>query len=92
MVCDDADLFVEQRAITSNVLPTLIQKKKLYCAFVDYRKAVDPLKRTMLRTSIDNKILIVNQNLYKNAKCCVRGGSICSLHILELDRVKIYHP
>lgn len=67
-------------------------EKKLYYAFVDYRKAVDPLKRTMLRTSIDNKILIVNQNLYKNAKCCVRGGSICSLHILELDRVKIYHP
>lgn len=40
-----------------------VDSEKKYCAFVDYRKAVDPLKRTMLRTSIDNKILIVNQNL-----------------------------
>ena len=61
----------------------LFRRKKLYCAFIDYRKAFDSVDRTLLwqkllRTTIDGKILIVIQNLYKNAKSCVREGFNCS--------------
>jgi hypothetical protein len=57
--------------------------KKLYCAFIDYRKAFDSVDRILLwqkllRTSIDGNMLIVIQNMYKNAKSCVRDGSNCS--------------
>ena len=61
----------------------LFRKRELYCAFIDYRKAFDSVNRILLwqkllRTGIDGKILIVIQNLYKNAKSCVRNGSTCS--------------
>ena len=61
----------------------LLRRQKLYCAFVDYRKAFDSVNRVllwqkMLRNGIDGKLLTVLQNLYQNAKSCVRGGSNCS--------------
>ena len=57
--------------------------KKLYCAFIDYRKAFDSVDRILLwqkllRTSIDGNMLVIIQNMYKNAKSCVRDGSNCS--------------
>jgi hypothetical protein len=68
-----------------NVLLTCIclDGKKIYCAFIDYRKAFDSVDRILLcqkllRTSIDGNMLIVIQNMYKNAKYCVRDGSNCS--------------
>ena len=55
----------------------------MYCAVIDYRKAFDSVDRILLwqkllRTSIDGNMLIVIQNMYKNAKYCVRDGSNCS--------------
>ncbi|XP_063404680.1 uncharacterized protein LOC134688138 [Mytilus trossulus] len=58
----------------------LFRRKKLYCAFVDYRNAFDSVNRVLLwqkllRNGIDGKMLVIVQNLYKNAKSCVRSGS-----------------
>ena len=52
----------------------LFRRKKLYCAFIDYRKAFDSVDRILLwqkllRTSVDGNMLIVIQNMYKNALC-----------------------
>ncbi len=52
------------------------QKKKLFCAFVDYAKAFDSIWRTGLwlkltRCNISGKVLTVLQNLYKDIKSCV---------------------
>jgi hypothetical protein len=61
----------------------LFRRKKIYCAFIEYRKAFDSvvkilLWQKLLRTSIDGNLLIVIQNMYKNAKSCVRDCSNCS--------------
>ena len=50
---------------------------RVYCAFVDYSKAFDLIKRSslwlkLLDNNIDGKILKVIQNLYVNAKSCVK--------------------
>ena len=48
----------------------LFRRKKLYCAFVDFRKAFDSVNRILLwqkllRNGIDGELLIVFQNLCK---------------------------
>ena len=53
--------------------------KKLYIAFIDYRKAFDFIDRVslwdkMIATGINGKILQVIYNLYHNAKSCVRSN------------------
>ena len=63
------------------VLHSLIQlyqskKKKLYCAFIDYRKAFDLIERSalwvkLLNNGINGKVLKVIKNMYTNAKSCV---------------------
>lgn len=52
--------------------------KRLYCAFIDYKKAFDLVNRTMLWTKlisngINGKIFRVIHNLYASAKSCVQG-------------------
>jgi hypothetical protein len=52
-------------------------KQRLYCAFVDYKKAFDSIDRTALWTKLINhgiggKVLTVITNLYSDAKSCVR--------------------
>ena len=53
------------------------KKKRLYCCFVDYRKAFDTIDRTnlwrkLLANDINGRIFKVIHNLYKGAKTCVR--------------------
>lgn len=55
----------------------LSQKKRLYCCFIDYRKAFDVIDRALLWQrvighGIGGKVLIVLKNLYSGAKSCVR--------------------
>ena len=55
----------------------LKNKKRLYCAFVDYRKAFDMVDRCslwqkVLAMGINGKVLKVIQNMYANAKSCVQ--------------------
>ena len=52
------------------------QKKKLYCAFVDFAKAFDSVWRIglwkkMLQNSINGKLFQVIFNLYQNIKSCI---------------------
>ncbi len=54
----------------------LAQGRKLYCAFVDYRKAFDTVSRTILwrkilAQGISGKIFNVIKNLYESAKSCI---------------------
>ena len=53
-----------------------VKKKRLYCAFVDYKKAFDLVDRSslwskLLNNNISGKILSVIVNLYNSAKSCV---------------------
>ena len=48
------------------------QKKRLYCAFVDYRKAFDTVDRPslwskVLKYNITGKVMTVIRNMYKMA-------------------------
>jgi hypothetical protein len=58
----------------------LHNKKRLYCAFIDYRKAFDSIDRTALwqknlRCGVDGKIFRVIHNMYRYAKSCIRNGN-----------------
>ncbi len=55
----------------------LSKKKKLYCAFIDYRKAFDSVDRVslwkkLLSGGINGKLFNIVFNMYKQAKSCVR--------------------
>lgn len=63
-------------ALKSIVELYLAQGRKLYCAFVDYKKAFDTVSRTILwrklaAQGINGKIFNVIRNLYENAKSCI---------------------
>ena len=54
----------------------LNKRKRLYCAFVGYRKAFDTVNRILkwlklLSNNIDGNIFIVIFNLYNEAKSCI---------------------
>ena len=51
--------------------------KRVYCAFIDYRKAFDSINRpllwhTLLSYNINGKLLNVVKNMYDKAKSCVK--------------------
>ena len=53
------------------------KNSRVYCTFVDYRKAFDLVERSslwikMLKESVNGKILAIIRNLYMKAKSCVR--------------------
>ena len=57
----------------------LFRGKKLFCAFIDYRKAFDSVNRyhlwhKLLNHHIDGKMFKIIHNLYDNAKSCLRLG------------------
>lgn len=57
----------------------LREKKRVYCAFVDYRKAFDMINRSflwnkLLGSGVDGKVMKVIFNMYQNAKSSVRVG------------------
>jgi hypothetical protein len=57
----------------------LRRRKRLYCAFIDYRKAFDTINRVALwqklaSCMINGKVLKVIYNMYDKAKSCVRNG------------------
>ena len=59
------------------------KKKRLYCCFIDYKKAFDTIRRSalwskMIKNGINGKILRVIYNMYQSAKSCVKQQSIKS--------------
>jgi hypothetical protein len=57
--------------------------KRVYCAFVDYKKAFDLVDRSSLWSKlignhINGNIITVIYNMYKNAKSCVKKGNTLS--------------
>lgn len=58
-------------------------KKRVYCAFIDYKKAFDSVERSilwrkLLQYNINGKLLVVIKNMYDNAKSCIRKGNMVS--------------
>ena len=55
----------------------LSKKKKLYCAFVDFRKAFDSVQRSLLwekllSMNVYGKVLNVVRDMYEKTKLCVK--------------------
>lgn len=61
----------------------LFRGKKLYCAFIDYKKAFDSVNRQylwqkLLANNVDGKMFRIIHNLYASAKSCVKQGHMKS--------------
>ena len=61
--------------------------KRVYCAFVDYRKAFDSINRPLLwqkllSYGIKGKMLNVITNMYSKAKSCIQSGNLLSEYFL----------
>jgi len=61
----------------------LFRKKRIYCAFVDYKKAFDLVDRSslwskLIASGINGNIIKVIYNLYDNAKSCIKLGNTIS--------------
>ena len=57
----------------------LSKKKRIYCAFVDFKKAFDLVDRSslwakMISVGINGNVIRVVYNMYENAKSCVKKG------------------
>ena len=62
--------------------------KRVYCAFIDYRKAFDSINRPLLwqkllSYNINGKLFNVVKNMYDKAKSCVKS-KICILIIFHV--------
>eukprot|EP00105_Crassostrea_gigas_P042815 XP_019926963.1 PREDICTED: uncharacterized protein LOC109619995 [Crassostrea gigas] len=72
--CGTSDaIFALHTLITSSLASN---NKKLYCAFIDFKKAFDSVDRSKLwmklsKIGIQGKLLRVIKGLYKNVKACV---------------------
>ena len=69
--------------MSSLINQTLSKKKRLYCAFIDYRKAFDYVDRIslwskLLNSGISGKIFTVITNIYGDTKSCVRHNNLLS--------------
>jgi len=61
----------------------LSRSRKLYLAFVDFRKAFDSVNRRALWAIMDKygfrgKIVDILKSMYHNVTCCVRSGNVLS--------------
>ena len=57
----------------------LRNKKRVYCAFIDYKKAFDMVDRAslwakLISSEINGKVVKVICNMYNRAKSCIKNG------------------
>ena len=75
-------------------------KKKLYCAFVDLKRAFDSVYRNglwfkLIKNGVDGKILKIIRSMYSQAKSCVRHfGSLsdffkCDVGLLQGEIISL---
>ena len=77
--------------LLNNVIDLLVKKggQKLYCAFVDYKKAFDTVWRSalwhkMLKAGIQGKLHTLIVNMYSNVKSCVSiNGTLSDFFVSE---------
>ena len=73
---------IDHMFVLNSILEIYLHKKKrVYCAFVDYKKAFDLIDRTsiwmkVISSNINGKLFTVIYNMYSNAKSCAKlsGG------------------
>ena len=87
--------------VLNSIIDIYLQKReRVYCSFIDYKKAFDLVDRSSLWSKpispgINGKLMSVIFNLYHHAKSCVRVNgkmSTISLAMLALDKVKTFRP
>ena len=72
--------------------------KRVYCAFIDYRKAFDSIDRSflwqkLLAYNINGKFINVIQGIYNNAKSCLKKDNmisdyfICNIGVRQGDNL-----
>ena len=78
-----------------NIIDIFINKneQKLYCAFVDYKKAFDTVWRSalwhkMMKSGITGKLSNIIVNMYDNIKSCVSVNGELSEYFLTLNGVR----
>ena len=70
--------------VLSSIINKVIrkEKKKLYCAFIDFKKAFDLVYRNgiwykLLLSGVSGKFICILQDLYKSVKTCIKvNGSL----------------
>ena len=82
--------------LLNNIIDILVKNakgKKLFCAFVDYKKAFDTVWRSalwhkLIKSGISGKILNVMENMYKNIKSCISYNGNSSDYFVSLNGVR----
>lgn len=80
-------IFVLQSLINK----TLKQKRRLYCCFIDYKKAFDLIDRSnlwskLIKQGIQGKMLKIIKSLYENVKSCIKyNGFLSEYYKIQSD-------
>ena len=90
LLCEEQAGFLKHHSTIDHVFSLkclidlyLAKNKKLFCAFIDYRKAFDSVNRTalwrkLLCHNVDGKCFKIIHNMYSKAKSCVRVNNSLS--------------
>jgi hypothetical protein len=83
------------------IAKTLREKKRLYCCFIDYRKAFDSIDHNklwykLLKYGINGKISNIIKSMYSEVKSCVKFNGQMSDYFFffykrDLCREKLFH-
>ena len=86
---------IDHMFLLKNIIDIFVKNsnQKLYCAFVDYKKAFDTVWRSalwhkMIKSGITGKILNVIVNMYNNIKSCVNCEGSLSDYFVSVNGVR----
>jgi hypothetical protein len=104
ILCDNQFGFRKNRStvdcifiLQSIISHTLANKEKLYCAFVDFRKAFDRVDRHMLwfklyMSGVSTKMINIIKSMYSTVQLCVRSNGLLSNYFESCQGVKQGEP
>jgi hypothetical protein len=63
--------------LQSKIITALAQRKQLFCAFIDFKKAFDLMERSfiwqkLIEFVVSTKIVKMLSSMYESVKCCVK--------------------